>query len=87
MTALRVGVPGPLRKAASLRTLFCGVPGVRQGVKAGGVLEVAMEDLVRGVDGRLARGDWRMKPALFSWAKRRRDIAAKTRSSVGCIFV
>jgi len=36
MTALRVGVPVPLGKA--LRALFCGVPAVRQGVKAGGVL-------------------------------------------------
>lgn len=41
-----------------------------------------MDDLFLGVDGILAIGDWRMNPALFSWAKRRRDIVGKTRSSV-----
>jgi len=46
-----------------------------------------MDDLFLGVDGKLAIGDWRMNPALFSWAKRRRDIAGKTRSGVGCVFV
>jgi len=80
--ALRVGVPEPLRKAASLR-MIRGDPDVRQGVRAGGVLSAAMDDVVRGVDGGLGSGDWRTSPALFSWANRRRDIVTRTRSSTG----